>query len=45
MESEKIARISGNIHRMGSEPRGFEYVVEKQNGFWMVRSFYHQWIS
>jgi hypothetical protein len=40
-----LALVSGNIHRMGSEPRGFEYVVEKKNGFWMVRSSYHQWIS
>ncbi|MGB7537488.1 MAG: hypothetical protein WBM17_03010 [Anaerolineales bacterium] len=44
-EGADLARISGNIHRMGSEPRGFEYVVEKKNGFWMVRSSYHQWIS
>ncbi|MBN2084940.1 MAG: hypothetical protein JW748_06910 [Anaerolineales bacterium] len=40
-----LVLVSGNIHRMGSEPRGFEYVVEKKNGFWMVKSSYHLWIS
>jgi hypothetical protein len=44
-EDADLALVGGNIHRMGSEPRGFEYVVEKKNGFWMVRSSYHQWIS
>ncbi len=44
-EGADLALVEGNIHQMGSEPRGFEYVVEKKNGFWMVRSSYHQWIS
>jgi hypothetical protein len=44
-EGADLALVSGNIHQTGSEPRGFEYVVEKKNGFWMVRSSYHQWIS
>jgi hypothetical protein len=37
--------VDGSIHPRGSEPRGFDYVVEKKNGFWMVRSSYRQWIS
>jgi hypothetical protein len=44
-EGADIAVVDGNIHPSGSEPRRFEYVVEKKNGFWMVRSSYHQWIS
>jgi hypothetical protein len=44
-EGADLALVCGNIHRMGTEPCGFEYVVEKKNGFWMVRSSYHQWIS
>jgi hypothetical protein len=44
-EGADLARIEGNIHQMGPDPRGFEYVVEKKNGFWMVRSSYHQWIA
>ncbi len=44
-EGADLAMVEGNIHQMGSEPRGFEHVVEKKNGFWMVRSSYHQWIS
>jgi hypothetical protein len=44
-EGADLALVGGNIHQTGSEPRGFEYVVEKKNGFWMVRSSYHQWIS
>lgn len=40
-----IAVVDGNIHLAGSEPRGFEHIVEKRSGFWMVRSSYHQWIG
>jgi hypothetical protein len=40
-----LTLVSGNIHRMGSEPRGFADVVERKHGFWMVRSSYHQWIG
>jgi len=28
--------VKGNIHRWGLESRGFEFVVEKRGGFWMV---------
>ncbi len=44
-EGADLALIDGNIHLAGAEPRGFEYVVEKKNGFWIVRSSYHQWID
>ncbi len=39
-----IALIDGSIHRWGVSPLGFEYVVEKKSGFWLVRSSYHKWI-
>jgi hypothetical protein len=44
-EGAGIAAVDGNIHLAGSEPRGFEYIVEKKNGFWIVKSSYHQWLS
>ena len=30
--------VMGNLHRWGWESRGFELVVEKRGGFWMVTS-------
>lgn len=43
-DKEDIALIEGSIHRWGLSPLGFEYIVEKKSGFWLVRSSYHKWI-
>jgi hypothetical protein len=40
-----FALIDGSIHRWGMSALGFEYVVEKKSGFWMVRSSYQKWIG
>jgi hypothetical protein len=44
-DGDDLAFVNGSIHSWGRSPRSFEYVVEKKNGFWMVRSSYHQWID
>ena len=44
-DKSDIAQADGSIHRWGLSPCGFEYVVEKKGGFWLVRSSYHKWIS
>ena len=44
-EKADMAFVNGTIHSWDRPPRGFEYVVEKNNGSWMVRSSYHQWID
>lgn len=44
-EKADRAFVNGTIHSWGRPPRSFEYVVEKKNGFWIIRSSYHQWID
>jgi hypothetical protein len=38
-----IAHVRGSIHRADFEPQEFEYILEKKNGCWDVRSSYHLW--
>lgn len=39
-----IAVVEGRIHRLALSVYGFEYVVEKRDGRWVVKSSYQKWL-